>query len=102
MQRLQAELEALKKELAINELFLNQEASMNISKSRLEQIDRAVENYLNGSVDEFTLLNATQARQLLKSIKGLYNRSRRAFLCNSSVSGCCNCNLLLAITEPLD
>ncbi|XP_078033267.1 kinesin-like protein KIF9 [Augochlora pura] len=74
VQRLRNEIDALKKELTINEMFLDQEASINISRSRLEQINRSILNYLNGNVNKFTLLNMTQAQQLLKSVKDLYNR----------------------------
>ncbi|XP_033327667.2 kinesin-like protein KIF9 [Megalopta genalis] len=74
VERLRNEIDALKKELTINEMLLNQEASINISRTRLEQIKRSVVNYLNGNVNKFTLLNMTQAQQLLKSVKDLYNR----------------------------
>ncbi|XP_076651239.1 uncharacterized protein LOC143358174 [Halictus rubicundus] len=72
--RLRNEVTALKKELTLNELFLDQEASINISRLRLEQINRSVVNYLNDNINDFTLINAAQAQQLLKSIKDLYNR----------------------------
>ncbi|XP_015437929.1 PREDICTED: kinesin-like protein KIF6 [Dufourea novaeangliae] len=74
VQRLQSEVDALKRELMINKLFLNQEASINISKARLEQINRSVVSFLSGTMSDFTLYNVSQARQLLKSIKDLYNR----------------------------
>ncbi|XP_076301421.1 uncharacterized protein LOC143219290 [Lasioglossum baleicum] len=72
--RLRNEVDAVKKELTMNRLFLDQETSINMSKLRSEQINRSVVNYLNGSINDFTLVNATQAQQLLKSIKDFYNR----------------------------
>lgn len=72
--RLRNEVDVLKKELTMNQLFLDQETSINMSKLRSEQINRSVVNYLNGSINDFTLVNATQAQQLLKSIKDFYNR----------------------------
>ncbi|XP_043265653.1 kinesin-like protein KIF9 [Colletes gigas] len=71
---LQDEVDSLKKELMINDLFLRQEASMNISKSRMEQINRSIVNFLNGTISDFTLFSVSQATVLLKSIKDLYNR----------------------------
>ncbi|XP_017791796.1 PREDICTED: osmotic avoidance abnormal protein 3-like [Habropoda laboriosa] len=72
--RLQDEVNALKKELMINNLFLHQEAFMNISKSRMEQINRNILNFLNDKISDFTLFSASQAQVLLKNIKNLYNR----------------------------
>ncbi|CAK9807741.1 Kinesin-like protein KIF9 [Anthophora quadrimaculata] len=72
--RLQDEINSLKKELMINDLFLRQEATINISKSRMEQINRNILNFLNDKISDFTLLGASQAQVLLKNIKNLYNR----------------------------
>ncbi|CAK9796287.1 Kinesin-like protein KIF9 [Anthophora plagiata] len=72
--RLQDEVNSLKKELMINDLFLRQEATTNISKSRMEQINRNILNFLNDEISDFTLLGASQAQVLLKNIKNLYNR----------------------------
>ncbi|XP_031366960.1 kinesin-II 85 kDa subunit-like [Apis dorsata] len=49
------EVNALKKELMLNNLILNQEALMNISKSRMEQINRSIFNFLNDKISDFTL-----------------------------------------------
>lgn len=74
LHRLQDQVNALKKELMINDLFLQQEHLMNISESRMEQINRSVVNFLNGKISDFTLFSVSQAEILLKSIKDLYNR----------------------------
>ncbi|XP_076547082.1 kinesin-like protein KIF9 isoform X2 [Osmia lignaria lignaria] len=74
LHRLQDQVNALKKELMINDLFLQQEHLMNISESRMEQINRSVVNFLNGNISDFTLFSVSQAEILLKSIKDLYNR----------------------------
>nr|XP_012136244.1 PREDICTED: kinesin-like protein KIF6 isoform X2 [Megachile rotundata] len=72
--RLQDEVNALKKELMMNDLFLHQESPMNVSKSRMEQINRSVFKFLDGKISDFTLFNVSQAQTLLKIIKDLYNR----------------------------
>lgn len=72
--RLQEEVNALKKELMINDMILGQEAHINISESRREQICRSILNFLNDKISDFTLLNASHAQVLLKSIKDAYNR----------------------------
>lgn len=72
--KLQNEVNALKKELMLNNLILNQEAIMNISKSRMEQINRNIFNFLNDKISDFTLFSMSQAQVLLKCIKDLYNR----------------------------
>lgn len=72
--KLQNEVNALKKELMLNNLILNQEAIMNISKSRMEQINRSIFNFLNDKISDFTLFSMSQAQVLLKCIKDLYNR----------------------------
>ncbi|OAD53263.1 Kinesin-like protein KIF9, partial [Eufriesea mexicana] len=72
--RLQNEVSALKKELMLNDMFLHQEALVNISKSRAEQINRSILNFLNDKISDFTLFNVSQAQVLLKNIKDLYNR----------------------------
>lgn len=74
VQRLQDEVDTLKKELTINDIFLHQEALMNISESRMEQIKRSVLNFLNGKISDFTLFSVSQAQVLLKCIKDLYDR----------------------------
>lgn len=55
-------------------MFLRQEALMNISKSRMEQINRSILQFLNDKISDFTLFSASQAQVLLKNIKDLYNR----------------------------
>lgn len=74
LHRLQEEVNALKKELALNDMFLRQEALMNISKARMEQINRNILEFLNDEISDFTLFSASQAQVLLKIIKDLYNR----------------------------
>ncbi|XP_026674114.1 uncharacterized protein LOC108630560 isoform X2 [Ceratina calcarata] len=72
--KLQNEVNDLKKELMLNDLFLQQEALVNISKSRLEQINRTILSYLDGKISDFTLISVSQAQALLKTIKDLYDR----------------------------
>lgn len=55
-------------------MFLRQEALMNISKARMEQINRDVLRFLNDKISDFTLFSVSQAQVLLKIIKDLYNR----------------------------
>ncbi|CAL7938443.1 unnamed protein product [Xylocopa violacea] len=74
MYRLQSEVNALKKELLLNDLFLRQETLTNISRSRVEQINRGIVNFLNDKISDFTLFSVSQAQVLLKCIKDLYNR----------------------------
>lgn len=74
VKRLCDQVDSLKKELTLNQLFLHQEALMNISESRIEQINRAVSNFLNGTISDFTLFNVAQAQILLNRIKDLHNR----------------------------
>lgn len=77
LHRLQNEVNALKKELILNDMFLHQEALVNISKSRAEQINRSILNFLNEKISDFTLFNVSQAQVLLKNLKDLYNRLHR-------------------------
>ncbi|XP_018316499.1 kinesin-like protein KIF9 isoform X1 [Mycetomoellerius zeteki] len=74
VQRLQEQVNTLKKELELNDMFLHQEALSNISKSRLEQISRDVINFLQGSIPELILFNVTQARVLVNVVKQLYDK----------------------------
>lgn len=74
VQQLQKEVNDLRKELELNEMFLHQEALMNISKSRAEQIGQDAMKFLQGSISEFTLFNVTQARVLVKIVKQLYDK----------------------------
>ncbi|KAF3424077.1 hypothetical protein E2986_07027 [Frieseomelitta varia] len=74
LHRLQEEVNALKKELTLNDMFLRQEALMNISKARMEQINRNILQFLNDKISDFTLFSVSQAQVLLKIIKDLYNR----------------------------
>lgn len=77
--RLQEEIDSLKKELMINDLFLRQETLTNISQSRAKQIERSVLNFLGGTISDFTLFSVSQAEVLLRSIMDLYNRLRHSF-----------------------
>ncbi|XP_033309607.1 kinesin-like protein KIF9 [Bombus bifarius] len=72
--RLREDVNALKKELMLNDMLLHQEAFMNISKARMEQINRSILLFLNGKISDFTLFSVSQAQVLLKNIKDLYNR----------------------------
>ncbi|TGZ37235.1 Kinesin-like protein [Temnothorax longispinosus] len=72
VQQLREQVNTLKKELELNDMFLHQEALPNISKSRLEQISRDVMNFLQGFISELTLFNVTQARVLVNVVKQLY------------------------------
>ncbi|XP_032675360.1 kinesin-like protein KIF9 [Odontomachus brunneus] len=74
LQQLREEVNALRKELQLNDMFLQQEALMNISKTRIEQIGRDIMNFLKGSISELTLFNVSQAQILVKIIKQLYNK----------------------------
>ncbi|XP_014487542.1 PREDICTED: uncharacterized protein LOC106751216 [Dinoponera quadriceps] len=74
LQRLREEVNALRKELRLNDMFLRQEALANISRTRAEQIGRDAMNFLKGSISELTLFNVTQARILMKIVKQLYNK----------------------------
>ncbi|KYN39649.1 Kinesin-like protein KIF9 [Trachymyrmex septentrionalis] len=74
VQQLREQVNTLKKELELNDMFLHQEALPNISKSRLEQISRDVINFLQGSISELTLFNVTQARVLVNVVKQLYDK----------------------------
>lgn len=74
LQRLREEVNALKKELLLNDMFLRQEALMNISKTRVEQIGRDITNFLKSSISELTLFNVTQAQILVKIVKQLYKK----------------------------
>ncbi|KAK1125181.1 hypothetical protein K0M31_006521 [Melipona bicolor] len=74
LHRLQEEVNVLKKELTLNDMFLRQEALMNISKARMEQINRNILQFLNNKISDFTLFSVSQAQVLLKNIKDLYNR----------------------------
>ncbi|KAG5328541.1 KIF9 protein, partial [Acromyrmex charruanus] len=74
VQQLQEQVNTLKKELELNDMFLHQEALANISKSRLEQICRDVINFLQGFISELTLFNVTHARVLVNVVKQLYDK----------------------------
>lgn len=74
IQQLLEQLNTLKNELELNDMFLQQEALSNISKSRVEQITRDVMNFLRGFISEFTLFNVTQARVLVNVVKQLYDK----------------------------
>ncbi|EFN72465.1 Kinesin-like protein KIF9 [Camponotus floridanus] len=73
VQQLREEVNELKKELELNNMFLHQEALSNISKLRSEQINRDIMNFLEGSISELTLFNVTQARLLIKVAKQLFD-----------------------------
>ncbi|KAG5332770.1 CUT7 protein, partial [Acromyrmex heyeri] len=74
VQQLREQVNTLKKELELNDMFLHQEALANISKSRLEQICRDVINFLQGFISELTLFNVTHARVLVNVVKQLYDK----------------------------
>ncbi|XP_025268318.1 kinesin-like protein KIF9 [Camponotus floridanus] len=74
VQQLREEVNELKKELELNNMFLHQEALSNISKLRSEQINRDIMNFLEGSISELTLFNVTQARLLIKVAKQLFDK----------------------------
>lgn len=74
IQQLREEVNELKKELELNDMFLHQEALMNVSKLRIEQINRDIMNFLEGSISELTLFNVTQARLLVKVAKQLFDK----------------------------
>lgn len=74
VQQLREEVNELKKELELNDMFLHQEALMNVSKLRSEQINRDIMNFLEGSISELTLFNVTQARLLVKVAKQLFDK----------------------------
>ncbi|XP_039314696.1 kinesin-like protein KIF9 [Solenopsis invicta] len=74
VQQLREQVNTLKKELELNDMFLHQEALPNISKSRLEQISRDIMNFLQGFISELTLFNVTQARILVKVAKQLHDK----------------------------
>ncbi|XP_047345431.1 kinesin-like protein KIN-14G [Vespa velutina] len=70
---LKKEITILKRELELNEIFFNQETTMNISKLRYEQIHRDVMNFLNGTLSDLTLYSVSQMEILLEIIKNLYH-----------------------------
>lgn len=74
VQQLQEQVNTLKKELELNDMFLHQEALPNISKARFEQISQDVINFLQGFISELTLFNVTQARILVNVVKQLYDK----------------------------
>ncbi|XP_011697545.1 PREDICTED: kinesin-like protein KIF9 isoform X2 [Wasmannia auropunctata] len=74
VQQLREQVNTLKKELELNDMFLHQEALPNISKFRLEQITRDIINFLRGFISELTLFNVTQARILVNVVKQLYDK----------------------------
>lgn len=74
VQQLREQVNTLKKELELNDMFLHQEALPNISKYRLEQISRDITNFLQGFISELTLFNVTQARVLVNVAKQLYDK----------------------------
>lgn len=69
---LKKEIKMLRRELELNEIIFNREATMNVSKLRYEQIHRDVVNFLNGTLSDLTLYNVSQMEILLKIIKNLY------------------------------
>lgn len=71
---LKKEIEMLKRELELNEIFLNQETTINISKLRYEQMYRDVMHFLNGTLSDLTLYSVSQMEILLTIIKNLYHK----------------------------
>lgn len=69
---LKKEIEMLRRELELNEIFLNQETTINISKLRYEQMHRDVMHFLNGTLSDLTLYSVSQMEILLTIIKNLY------------------------------
>ncbi|KAG7190142.1 hypothetical protein KM043_006273 [Ampulex compressa] len=69
IRELQNEVEELKKELDVNDILLNQEASTNISKARVERMKQSILDFLNGSISDLQLnsWNATNNRKNKKS-----------------------------------
>lgn len=74
VQQLLEQVNTLKKELELNDMFSHQEALPNISKSRVEQMNQDIMNFLHGFVSELTLFNVTQARILVNVVKQLYDK----------------------------
>ncbi|XP_012542101.1 kinesin-like protein KLP1 [Monomorium pharaonis] len=74
VQQLREQVNILKRELELNDMFLQQEALPNISKSRMEQINRDIMKFLQGFISELTLFNVTQARVLANVAKQLYDK----------------------------
>ncbi|EGI67549.1 Kinesin-like protein KIF9 [Acromyrmex echinatior] len=95
VQQLREQVNTLKKELELNDMFLHQEALANISKSRLEQICRDVINFLQGFISELTLFNVTHARVLVNVVKQLYDKFVPLILCILDQSS--NLNLCILI-----
>nr|XP_050856647.1 kinesin-like protein KIF9 isoform X1 [Vespula vulgaris] len=79
---LKKEIKMLKRELELNEIFFNQETTMNISKLRYEQMHRDVLNFLNGTLSDLTLYSVSQMEILLKVIKNLYHKLKQAEIDN--------------------
>ncbi|KAI4504487.1 hypothetical protein M0802_000037 [Mischocyttarus mexicanus] len=71
---LKKEIKMLRRELELNEIFLNQETTINISKLRYEQMHRDVMHFLNGTLSDLTLYSVSQMEILLKIIKNLYHK----------------------------
>ncbi|XP_015191841.1 PREDICTED: kinesin-like protein KIF9 [Polistes dominula] len=71
---LKKEIEMLKRELELNEMFSNQESTINISKLRYEQMHRDVMHFLNGTLSDMTLYSVSQMEILLTIIKNLYQK----------------------------
>ncbi|KAK2584387.1 hypothetical protein KPH14_006772 [Odynerus spinipes] len=74
MRELKEEIKTLRRELEINDIFFNREASINISKLRYEQMRRDLLNFLNDTMPDLTLYSVSQMEILLKIIKKLYHQ----------------------------
>ncbi|XP_048507241.1 kinesin-like protein KIF9 [Athalia rosae] len=70
--KLRAEVSGLREELELNEMLLNQEASTNLSPERVKRIEEDAIDFINGNLDDLTLLSVSQAQILLKKFKEIF------------------------------
>ncbi|XP_043273332.1 kinesin-like protein KIF9 [Venturia canescens] len=74
IEKLQDDIKRLKRELYINEMFFHQEASMNVSTQRAQQIQNDFLGFLNGSISDLELISLSQAQVLTKMMKDYYSK----------------------------
>lgn len=82
VEKLQEEIERLKRELYINEMFFHQESSMNVSAQRAHQIRNDFLDFLNGSISDIELISLAQSQVLTKIMKDFYTKWGSSFQLN--------------------
>ena len=80
IEQLQEEVERLKRELDINEMFFRQGTTINISEHRAEQMEQDFLDFLNGNISDVKLISLCQPQVLTMMMKDLYAKLVKIYI----------------------